>query len=121
MKNTLFAFLTLTLTLSSYGLDRDYVPRAMLTKEQEKELITLAKKCGMEEVSRISTHNMYPSPFRGIRVQGPEQVKGREVSYQVLGMSYSKWLEPGAKPGKGQINAGQVLGGQALHTQANPP
>jgi len=112
MKNSLFAFLTLTLTLSCYGLDRDYVPRAILTKDQEKEVITLAKKCGMEVVSRISTHNMYPSPFRGIRVQGPEQVKGREVSYQVLGMSHSKWLEPGAKPGKGQITLGNFWAGK---------
>ena len=112
MKNSLFAFLTLTLTLSCYGLDRDYVPRAILTKDQEKEVITLAKKCGMEVVSRISTHNMYPSPFRGIRVQGPEQVKGREVSYQVLSMSHSKWLEPGAKPGKGQITLGNFWAGK---------
>ncbi|MCP4847908.1 MAG: hypothetical protein GY899_08185, partial [Verrucomicrobiaceae bacterium] len=82
MKNTLFTFLILTLAIPAYGLERDYVPRAILTKEQEKEVIALAKKCGMEEVFKISTHNMYPSPFRGIRLQGPEQVKGREVSYQ---------------------------------------
>ena len=112
MKNTLFTLLTFTLTLSCYGLDRDYVPRAVLTKEQEKEVITLAKKCGMEEVSKISTHNMYPSPFRGIRVQGPEQVKGREVSYQVLGISHSEWLQPGAKPGKGQIKLGNFWAGK---------
>ena len=83
MKNTLFTFLTFTLTLSCYGLNRDYVPRAILTKAQEQEVIALAKKCGMKEISKISTHNMYPSPFRGIRLQGPEQVKGSEVSYSV--------------------------------------
>ncbi len=112
MKNTLFACLTFSFTLSCYGLDRDYVPRAILTKAQEKEVIALAQKCGMEEVSRISTHNMYPSPFRGIRVQGPEQIKDREVSYQVLGMSHSEWLEPGAKPGKGQIKLGNFWAGK---------
>ena len=112
MKNTLFAFITLTLTLSCYGLDRDYVPRAILTKEQEKEVIALAKKCGIESVSRISTHNMYPSPFRGLLVQGIEQTKGREVSYQVLGMSYSKWLDPAAKPGKGDIRMGNFWAGK---------
>jgi hypothetical protein len=112
MKNTLFTFLTFALTLSSYALDRDYVPRAMLTEDQEKEVIALAKKCGMKEVSKISTHNMYPSPFRGIRLQGPEQVKGREVSYSVLSMSHSDWLEPGAKPSKGQIKLGKFWAGK---------
>jgi len=112
MKKTLFAFLTFTLSLSCYGLERDYVPRAILTKDQEKEVIALAKKCGMEEVSKISTHNMYPSPFRGIRVQGPEQIKDREVSYQVLGMSHGDWLQPGAKPGKEQIKQGNFWAGK---------
>jgi hypothetical protein len=112
MKKTLFTFLTFALTLSCYGLDRDYVPRAILTKSQEKEVIALAQKCGMKEVSRISTHNMYPSPFRGIRVQGPEQIKDREVSYQVLGMSHSDWLQSGAKPGKGDIRMGNFWAGK---------
>jgi len=107
ISTTLLSILTFTLTLSSYGLDRDYVPRAILTKDQEKEVIALAKKCGMEEVSKISTHNMYPTPFRGIQLQGPEKIKGREVSYQILSMNHSEWLEPGAKPGKGQIKMGK--------------
>jgi len=107
MRTTLLSILTFTLTLSSYGLDRDYVPRAILTKDQEKEVIALAKKCGMEKVSKISTHNMYPTPFRGIQLQGPEQIKGREVSYQILSMSHSGWLDPEAKPGKGEIKMGK--------------
>ena len=80
------------LTIPAYGLERDYVSRAKLTKEQEMQVIALAEKCGIKKVFKISTHNMYPSPFRGIRVQGVEQTKGREVSYQVLSMSHSAWL-----------------------------
>ena len=57
-------------------------------------MITLAQKCGIKKVAKISTHNMFPSPFRGIRVQGVEEVEGREVSYQVLSMSNRQWLQP---------------------------
>ena len=95
-----------TLTLATFGYEKNYVPRAVLTKDQEKEVIALAQKCGIKKVAKISTHNMFPSPFRGIRVQGVEEVKGREVSYQVLSMSNRQWLQPGAKPGKGSIELG---------------
>ena len=112
MKKIILSLFTLTLAISSYGLEREYVKRAMLTKDQEKEVIALAQKCGIKKVSKISTHNMFPSPFRGIRVQGAEQVKGREVSYQVLSMSHSEWLQPGAKPGKGQVELGDFWAGK---------
>ena len=95
-----------TLTLTTFGYEKNYVPRAVLTKDQEKEVIALAQKCGIKKVAKIPTHNMFPSPFRGIRVQGVEEVKGREVSYQVLSMSNRQWLQPGAKPGKGSVELG---------------
>lgn len=112
MKNTLFPFLMFMLTIPAYGLERDYVSRAKLTKEQEMQVIALAEKCGIKKVFKISTHNMYPSPFRGIRVQGAEETKGREVSYQVLSMSHSAWLEPGAKPRKDEIKMGHFWAGK---------
>ena len=112
MKKIILSLFTLTLAISSYGFEREYVKRAMLTKDQEKEVIALAQKCGIKKVSKISTHNMFPTPFRGIRVQGAEQVKGREVSYQVLSMSHSEWLQPGAKPGKGQVELGDFWAGK---------
>tara|TARA_Y100000589_G_scaffold77662_1_gene71433 strand:- start:107 stop:781 length:675 start_codon:yes stop_codon:yes gene_type:complete len=102
----LIAFTFLMVTLNAFAFERDYVPRAVLTKDQEKEVITLAQKCGIKKVAKISTHNMFPSPFRGIRVQGVEEVEGREISYQVLSMSNRQWLQPGAKPGKGSVELG---------------
>ena len=80
MKKIILSLFTIALSLSSYGFERDYVKRAMLTKGQEKEVIAQAQKCGIKKISKISTHNMFPSPYRGVRVQGAEQVKGREVS-----------------------------------------
>ena len=112
MKKIILSLFTLTLVISSYGFEREYVKRAMLTKDQEKEVIALAQKCGIKKVSKISTHNMFPSPFRGIRVQGAEQVKGREVSYQVLSMSHGEWLQSGAKPGKGHVQLGDFWAGK---------
>jgi len=112
MKKIILSLFTLTLAVSSYGFDRDYVKRAMLTKDQEKEVIALAQKAGIKKVARISTHNMYPSPYRGIRVQGAEEVKRREVSYQVLSVSHGEWLQEGAKPGKGHVQLGDFWAGK---------
>ena len=112
IKITLLTLSILALAISSYGFEREYVKRGMLSKEQEKVVIALALKRGIQKIAKISTHNMFPSPFRGIRVQGAEQVKGREVSYQVLSMSHSEWLQPGAKPRKGQVQMGNFWAGK---------
>ena len=112
MKKIILSLFTLTLAVSTYGFEREYVKRAVLTKEQEKTVIELAKKSGIKKVAKISSHNMFPSPFRGLRVQGVEQIKGREVSYQVLSMSHSEWLQPGAKPRKGQVQMGNFWAGK---------
>ncbi len=112
MKKLILSLFTLMLALSTYGFEREYVKRAVLTKEQEKTVIELAKKAGIKKVAKISSHNMFPSPYRGLRVQGAEQIKGREVSYQVLSMSHSEWLQPGAKPRKGQVQMGNFWAGK---------
>ena len=112
MKKIILSLFTLTLAVSTYGFEREYVKRAVLTKEQEKTVIELAKKAGIKKVAKISSHNMFPSPFRGLRVQGVEHLKGREVSYQVLSLSHSEWLQPGAKPRKGQIQMGNFWAGK---------
>ena len=68
---TLFITLLLDDSLVVLGQDfkRDYVNLAKLSVEEEKKVIALAHKCGLQEpVIKISTHNMYPSPFKGIRV-----------------------------------------------------
>ena len=73
---TLFITLLLDDSLVVFGQDvkRDYVNLAKLSVEEEKKVIALAYKCGLQEpVNKISTHNMYPSPFKGIRVEGKEK------------------------------------------------
>ena len=112
MKKIILSLFILTLAIPTYGFEREYVKRAMLSKDQEKEVIALAQKAGIKKVAKISTHNMYPSPYRGIRVQGAEEVKGREVSYQVLSVSHGEWLQEGAKPGKGHVQLGGFWAGK---------
>ena len=98
-----------------FGQDfkRDYVDHAKLSVEEEKKVIALAYKCGLEEpVIKISTHNMFPSPFKGIRIEGKEKIDGRQVSTQILSVSNRDWLEPGAKPRKNQISMGKFWAGK---------
>ena len=45
-------------------------------------------------------------------MHGVEQIKGREVSFQVLSVSHAEWLQPGAKPRKGQMQMGNFWAGK---------
>ena len=114
MKKTL-TIISLFTVVSSHCFERDYVNKAVLTKEQEMTISDLAKKCGIKEISKISTHNLFPSPFRSIRVFGVEQVKGRNVTFQVLNVSHNKWLPAGSKPKKNQIQLGNFWAGKPLN------
>jgi hypothetical protein len=96
----------------SDGIERAYVPRAQLTGPEEKVVIALARKQGVEKVAKISTYNIHPSAARGIRVQGVEQVRDREVSYQVLTVNYRKWFHPGMEPRKGDVRMGDFWAGK---------
>ena len=114
MKKTL-TIISLFTVVSSHCFERDYVNKAVLTKEQEMTISDLAKKCGIGEISKISTSNLFPSPFRSIRVFGVEQVKGRNVTFQVLNVSHNKWLPAGSKPKKNQIQLGNFWAGKSLN------
>ena len=62
------------------GFTRQYVKRAVLSKEQEKIVVELARKRGIPKVAGISTYNLYPTAARAIRVRGEDAIKGRSVS-----------------------------------------
>ena len=100
------------LLTKSGGIEREYVPRAQLTAEEEKTVLALAGKQGITKVVKIKTYNVYPSSDRGISVQGAESAKDREISYQVLNVKYKKWFHPGAKPAKGEIQMGEFWAGK---------
>ena len=120
MKTVFLTLFTVSLAIPSQGAEkgekdgikRDYVKRAVLTKEQEKTVLQLAAKCGIKKVARLSTYNMYPTAARGIRVQGAEQVKERNVSYQVLAVAYKPWWHPNGAPRKGDLQIGDYWAGK---------
>ena len=86
--------------------------RAVLSKEEEKVVISLSEKRGIKKIATISTHNLHPTAARGIRVKGVEQVKGREVSFKVLNVTYKKWFHPGSAPRKGDLQMGDFWAGK---------
>ena len=102
----------LSLITKSGGIERDY-RAGKLTEEQEKIVIALAKKQGVEKVARISTINFYPSAARGIRVDGAKEVNGREISYKVLNVNFKPWYHPGGGPRKGDSIMGEFWAGKA--------
>ena len=120
MKRVLIALFIYSLAIPTQGADkaekdgikRSYVPRAVLTKEQEKTVLALAAKRGITKVASISTYNLYPTAARGIRVQGVEQIKGREVSYQLLNVAYKEWWHPNATPRKDDLRMGDYWAGK---------
>mgnify|MGYP001187151983 FL=1 len=103
---TISAVILLALLPASSGFERAYVKQAVLSKEEEKVVIALAKKRGIKKIARISTFNLYPSTGRGISVKGTEEIKGREVSFKVLSVTYRKWAHQGSKPGKRDLQMG---------------
>ena len=90
---------------------RQYAKHAVLTKEEEAIIIELARKCGITKVAKISTHNIHPTTFRGIKVESAELVRGREVFFQELNVNYKKWIYPSAKPRKGDFQSGMFWAG----------
>ena len=96
----------------SGGIERDY-RAGKLTEAQEKIVIALAKKQGVQKVARISTVHFHPSAARGIRVDGAKEVNGREVSYKVLSVNLKPWFHPGGGPRKGDVKMGDFWAGKA--------
>ena len=95
----------------SGGIERDY-RAGKLTEAQEKIVIALAKKQGVQKVARITTINFFPSQARGIRVDGAKEVNGREVSYKVLSVNFKPWFHPGGGPRKGDAQMGDFWDGK---------
>ena len=96
----------------SGGIERDY-RAGKLTEAQEKIVIALAKKQGVQKVARISTVHFHPSAARGIRVDGAKEVNGREVSYKVLSVNFKPWFHPGGGPRQGDVKMGDFWAGKA--------
>ena len=110
---TLSAVFVLALLPAASGFERAYVKQAILSKEEEQVVTALAKKRGIKKIAKITTVNLHPTPFRRISVKGVEELKGREVSFKVLNVTYKKWSFPNSKPGKRDLQMGDFWAGPA--------
>ena len=93
-------------------METDYVAGAVLTKAQEQMVLDLAAQRGIKKVAKISTYYLLPTDARGIQVQSVEQVKNREVTSQILNISYKKWWLPNEGPGKDDLQVGEFWAGK---------
>ena len=93
-------------------VETDYVAGAVLTTSQEKIVLDLAAQRGIKKVAKISTYYLLPTDARGIQVQSVEQVKNREVTSQILNISYKKWWLPNEGPGKDDLRVGEFWAGK---------
>lgn len=93
-------------------METDYVAGAVLTKAQEQVVLDLAAQRGIKKVAKISTYYLLPTDARGIQVQSVEQVKNREVTSQILNISYKKWWLPNEGPGKDDLQVGEFWAGK---------
>ena len=88
----------------------------MLTGAQEKIVLDLAMQRGIKKVAKISTYYLLPTDARGIQVQSVEQIKGRDVTSQILNISYKKWWLPNEGSVKNDLQIGTF--GQAARVSA---
>ncbi len=93
-------------------METDYVAGAVLTKAQEKIVLDLAAQRGIKKVAKISTYYLLPTDARGIQIQSVEQVKNREVTSQLLNISYKKWWLPSEGPEKDDLRVGEFWAGK---------
>ena len=94
------------------GIIRSYVPNGVLTSVEEAIILDLAKKRGIERVAKIVTHYMLPSSAKAIRVEGTTKKEGREVSREILSITYKGWTFPEARPGKNDLILGDFWAGK---------
>ena len=94
------------------GIIRSYVPNGVLTSVEEAIILVLAKKRGIERVAKIVTHYMLPSSAKAIRVEGTTKKEGREVSREILSITYKGWTFPEARPGKNDLILGDFWAGK---------
>ncbi|MBT6724988.1 MAG: hypothetical protein HOB20_17290 [Planctomycetaceae bacterium] len=93
-------------------METDYVAGAVLTKAQEQMVLDLAAQQGIKKVAKISTYYLLPTDARGIQIQSVEQVKNREVTSQILNISYKKWWLPNEGPGEDDLQVGEFWAGK---------
>jgi len=96
------------------GVTTSFVPKAVLTTSELKDLVKLAAKCGIERVTLIRTYYIHPSSNCGIQIKSAETISGRKVSFVTINIRYKDPYDddqPGdviASVGDFRVRAGRI-------------
>ncbi len=79
-------------------LQRDYAPLAVLSPAQEKIVIGLARKAGVDRIEKIYTYGLHPGPAHQIGVKSVETIEGRRVRFRVVHLGFKDWTSALDRP-----------------------
>ena len=96
-----------TNTASPPEVKTTFDPHAQLTPEEVRDVVQLAQKLGISDVASIYTYNIAPSSRLTSRVDGREEVTGRNIRYQSLRVDQQSWMGSNWNPGAKAINVGK--------------
>lgn len=66
------------------AIKTDFAAGANLLPSELKQVVALAKQCGMVDVAEVSTFHYVPGGGRGISVKSTERVDGRNTSFDTV-------------------------------------
>jgi len=75
----------------TYPVTRNFIADAKLTPSEVKQVLELAKKCGINHPSEVRTFHYLPTSGRGISVKSLEKVDGRNTSFDMVTISKKGW------------------------------
>ena len=78
----------------------DLANGAYLSPSEVRQVVALAKKCGIADVGEVSTFHYLPVGGKGISVKSTERVDGRNVSYDRVEVHKTGWNSSTASSNK---------------------
>ena len=93
-----------TKNVASPRITTNFIAEARLTHSEVKQVLELAKTCGIDTPSEVSTFHYLPSVAKGISVKSVERVDGRNISFDTVTISKKGWYE--GEPQKGSKRVG---------------
>jgi hypothetical protein len=78
-------------TNSSLQIKTIFVDDAKLTKEEVKDVLSVAQQCGVSEPAEIRTFHYLPGTRRGISVKSVERVKGVDITFDEIYLKKTDW------------------------------
>jgi len=79
--------------VSPEKITTNFIAEAHLTASEIKQVLELAKACGIDRPSEVRTFHYLPSVTKGISVKSVERVDGRNTSFDTVTISKLGWEE----------------------------